>query len=220
MLDQRRLPPAPADRRPTSLRELVDSALNIVGLTEQLLEETLFQLREIRPIVTAAGEAYRAGQLTPLLRTINQVQSGANAIAVVVWTPIDVVRGVITTESPEPRREALEAATEWVGPARWVIERSDGVVDSVETLPGGAVVRWLRDRVLGAPTVVAIPENPVEPVRGLGGFAVWFRPLEVILPAVPLLTKATSVRLPGLAVAVPIIGVLRLPKRVRGPFAA
>jgi hypothetical protein len=73
--------------------EVARTSLNILRLTEELLEEVVFLLRSIRPVVSAVNTSRQADQFDTVLGTVQQVRQSADAIT---RTPIRIVRSVLT----------------------------------------------------------------------------------------------------------------------------
>jgi hypothetical protein len=72
--------------------EVARTSFNILRLSEELLEEVVFLLRSMRPVVAAVSTSRQADQLATVLRTLEQIQQSADAIT---RTPIGVVRSVL-----------------------------------------------------------------------------------------------------------------------------
>jgi hypothetical protein len=70
--------------------EVARTSLNILRLTEELLEEVVFLLRSMRPVVVSTS--HQADHFDTLFRTLEQIQHSADAIA---RTPIGVVRSIL-----------------------------------------------------------------------------------------------------------------------------
>jgi len=66
---------------------------NILRLTEELLEEVVFLLRSMRPVVETVSTAQQADQFDTVFRTLEQIQHSARA-------PIGVVRSVLAPVRP------------------------------------------------------------------------------------------------------------------------
>ena len=73
--------------------EVARSTFNILRLTEELLEEVVFLLRSMRPVVEAVSTAQQADNLDTVFRTLEQIQHSAR-------TPIGVVRSVLAPVRP------------------------------------------------------------------------------------------------------------------------
>ena len=90
--------------------EVARTSLNILRLTEELLEEVVFLLRSMRPVVVST--AHQADHVDTVFRTLEQIQHSADAIA---RTPIGVVRSVLGKERVDrpaelpPGRRGAEA---------------------------------------------------------------------------------------------------------------
>jgi hypothetical protein len=74
--------------------EVARTSLNILRLTEELLEEVVFLLRSMRPVVVST--AHQADHFDTLFQTLEQIQHSADAIA---RTPIGVVRSILAGRS-------------------------------------------------------------------------------------------------------------------------
>jgi hypothetical protein len=74
--------------------EVAKTSLNILRLTEELLEEVVFLLRSMRPVVVSTS--HQADHFETVFRTLEQIQHSADAIA---RTPIGVVRSVLAGRS-------------------------------------------------------------------------------------------------------------------------
>ena len=73
--------------------EVARTTFNILRLTEELLEEVVFLLRSMRPVVGAVSTAQQAGNFDTVFRTLEQIQNSAR-------TPIGVVRSVLAPVRP------------------------------------------------------------------------------------------------------------------------
>ena len=73
--------------------EAARTTFNILRLTEELLEEAVFLLRSMRPVVGAVSTAQQAGNFDTVFRTLEQIQNSAR-------TPIGVVRSVLAPVRP------------------------------------------------------------------------------------------------------------------------
>ena len=73
--------------------EVARSTFNILRLTEELLEEVVFLLRSMRPVVGAVSTAQQADNFDTVFRTLEQIQHSAR-------TPIGVVRSVLAPVRP------------------------------------------------------------------------------------------------------------------------
>ena len=73
--------------------EVARTSLNILRLTEELLEEVVFLLRSMRPVVEAVSTAPQADNFDTVFRTLEQIQNSAR-------TPIGVVRSVLAPVRP------------------------------------------------------------------------------------------------------------------------
>lgn len=79
--------------------EVARTSINILRLTEELLEEVVFLLRSIRPVVEAVRTAQQTDNFDSVYRTLEQIQHSARA-------PIGVVRNILTPGRPS-RTEGL-----------------------------------------------------------------------------------------------------------------
>jgi hypothetical protein len=68
--------------------EVARTTFNILRLTEELLEEVVFLLRSMRPVVGAVSTAQQADNFDTVFRTLEQIQNSAR-------NPIGVVRSVL-----------------------------------------------------------------------------------------------------------------------------
>jgi hypothetical protein len=73
--------------------EVARSTYNILRLTEELLEEVVFLLRSMRPVVEAVSTTQQADNFDAVSRTLEQIQNSAR-------TPIGVVRSVLAPVRP------------------------------------------------------------------------------------------------------------------------
>jgi hypothetical protein len=73
--------------------EVARTTFNILRLTEELLEEVVFLLRSMRPVVGAVSTAQQADNFDTVFRTLEQIQNSAR-------TPTGVVRSVLATVRP------------------------------------------------------------------------------------------------------------------------
>ena len=86
--------------------EVARTSFNILRLTEELLEEVVFLLQSMRPVVKAVSTAQQADQFDTVFRTLEQIQLSAQA-------PIGVVRSVLAPVRPSrggrgPRPPVIE----------------------------------------------------------------------------------------------------------------
>jgi hypothetical protein len=72
--------------------EVASTSLSILRLTEELLEEVVFLLRSIRPVVSAVNTPRQADRFDTVLGTLEQVRQSADTIT---RTPIRMVRSVL-----------------------------------------------------------------------------------------------------------------------------
>jgi hypothetical protein len=77
--------------------EVARTSLSILRLTEELLEEVVFLMRSIRPVVSAVNTSRQANQFDTVLGTFEQVRQSTDAIT---RTPIRIVRSVLTPARP------------------------------------------------------------------------------------------------------------------------
>jgi hypothetical protein len=73
--------------------EVARTTFNILRLTEELLEEVVFLLRSMRPVVGAVSTAQQSDNFDTVFRTLEQIQNSAR-------TPIGVVRSVLAPVRP------------------------------------------------------------------------------------------------------------------------
>lgn len=224
LLSQARAAPSPVTTL-SWLTDLVVTALNVLSLTEQVLEEALYQLRVMRPVVVDVGTVHRAWHLDPLFRTVDQIQKSASALSF-VWAPIAAVRGVIVIDRTKP--EVLPAPDsppaappDPDGPVRQLVAFGGRVVDRAETmLPGAGLARQIVERVLGGAGETGDPEPEEEleeePPAQRSMIELRFDPIEISVPRMTLRTPSVSIRIPSIGVAIPAMD-LRLPSwpRVR-----
>jgi hypothetical protein len=72
--------------------DVARSTFNILRLTEELLEEVVFLLRSMRPVVEAVSTAQQADGFDSVFRTLEQIQQAR--------TPIGVMKSVLTPVRP------------------------------------------------------------------------------------------------------------------------
>jgi hypothetical protein len=72
--------------------EVARRSFNILRLTEELLEEVVFLLRSMRPVVEAVSTAQQADNFDTVFRRLEQIQQAR--------TPIGVVRSVLAPVRP------------------------------------------------------------------------------------------------------------------------
>ena len=75
--------------------EVGRTSFNILRLTEELLEEVVFLLRSMRPVVGAVSNAQQTDNFDTVFRKLEQIQNTARA-------PIGVVRSVLAPVRPSP----------------------------------------------------------------------------------------------------------------------
>ena len=73
--------------------EVARTTFNILRLTEELLEEVVFLLRSMRPVVEAVSTAQQADNFDTVFRTLEQIQHSARA-------PIGAVRSALAPVRP------------------------------------------------------------------------------------------------------------------------
>ena len=73
--------------------EAARTAFHILRLTEELLEEVVFLLRSMRPVVEVVSTAQQADNFDSIYRTLEHIQHSARA-------PIGVVRNVLAPVRP------------------------------------------------------------------------------------------------------------------------
>ena len=86
--------------------EVAITSVKIMKNTEALLAEMVFHMNALRPAVGAVSQAYADGQFDQVFRTIDQIQQGTNAFAL-VFAPLTAVRdrfvpGTTVTVQPPP----------------------------------------------------------------------------------------------------------------------
>ncbi|MFC0453587.1 hypothetical protein [Rhodococcus jostii] len=79
--------------------EVAKTSFHILRLTEELLEEVVFLLRTMRPVVEAVSTTQQSDNFDTMFRTLEQIQQSADAIA---RTPINVARSVFAPARPSP----------------------------------------------------------------------------------------------------------------------
>jgi hypothetical protein len=72
--------------------DVARTTFNILRLTEELLEEVVFLLRSMRPVVEVVSTAQQADNFDTVFRTLEQIQQAR--------TPIGVVRSVLAPARP------------------------------------------------------------------------------------------------------------------------
>lgn len=102
--------------------ELAMTSVRIMKNTEALLAEMVFHLNALRPAVASVSQAYADGQFNQVFRTIDQIQSGTNAFAL-VFAPLTAVRdrfvpGTTVTVPPPPPAPAWAPAPRQAPPMR------------------------------------------------------------------------------------------------------
>lgn len=89
--------------------EVAITSVKIMKNTEALLAEMVFHMNALRPAVGAVSQAYADGQFDQVFRTIDQIQHGTNAFAL-VFAPLTAVRDrfvpgtTVTVQPPPPPR--------------------------------------------------------------------------------------------------------------------
>ena len=86
--------------------EVAITYVKIMKNTEALLGEMVFHMNALRPAVSSISQAFADGQFNQVFRTIDQIQQGTNAFAL-VWAPLTAVRdrfvpGATVTVPPPP----------------------------------------------------------------------------------------------------------------------
>ena len=81
--------------------EVAKTSFHILRLTEELLEEVVFLLRTMRPVVEAVSTGRQSDNFDTMFRTLEQIQQSADAIT---RTPIGVVRSVFAPARPVPEQ--------------------------------------------------------------------------------------------------------------------
>ncbi len=84
--------------------EVAKTSFHILRLTEELLEEVVFLLRTMRPVVEAVSTTQQSDNFDTVFRTLEQIQQSADAIA---RTPIGVVRSVFAPAVRRPSRSTI-----------------------------------------------------------------------------------------------------------------
>ncbi|MFC9357800.1 hypothetical protein ACFTZB_14665 [Rhodococcus sp. NPDC057014] len=102
--------------------EVGKTSFRILRLTEELLEEVVFLLRTMRPVVEAVSTGRQSDNVDTMFRTLEQIQQSADAIA---RTPIGVVRSVFSPARPAPQQ----------------VDRHPTVIDAEPPTPPGLAVR-------------------------------------------------------------------------------
>ncbi len=85
--------------------EVALTSVRILKNTEALLGELVFHLNALRPAVAGVSQAYAEGQFDQVFRTIDQIQHGTNAFAL-VWSPLTAVRDRLVPGLPMPQISA------------------------------------------------------------------------------------------------------------------
>ena len=73
--------------------DVARTSYNILRLTEELLEQVVFLLKSMRPVVETVSTAQQSDQFDTVFRTLEQIQHSARA-------PIGVVRSVVAPVRP------------------------------------------------------------------------------------------------------------------------
>jgi hypothetical protein len=85
--------------------EVAVTSVKILKTTEALLGEMVFHMNALRPAVFGVSQAYAEGQFDQFFRTIDSIQQGTNAVAL-VWAPLNAVRGrLIPGAPPQPAQQ-------------------------------------------------------------------------------------------------------------------
>jgi hypothetical protein len=125
--------------------EVAKTSFNILRLSEELLEEVVFLLRSMRPVVEAVSTVQQADNFESVYRTLEQIQHSAQA-------PIGVVRSVLTPVRPSrdgrgPRARVIEPEPQLQTPSVIRIasitdaDDDDRRVQRPGAHPGGGVLR-------------------------------------------------------------------------------
>jgi hypothetical protein len=186
-------------------------------LTEQLMEETVLTLRAARPVLEGVSTAYQAGHFDPLFRTIGQIQQSANAIAF-VWTPIDVVRGVVAPADrtiewhPQNVVRAITARPAGGGPSGVFAPVGWAVVIAKQagSLPGAGLVTGSARRLVGTlprSRNGRAPGAAVDRGAEAGPPALRIPALDLRLPRIDLHTPSLALQIPSIRVRVPLVSV-------------
>jgi hypothetical protein len=80
--------------------EVAFTWVKILKNSEALLAELVFHLNALRPAVFGVSQAYAEGQFDQLFRTLDQIQQGTNAVAL-VWAPLNAVRDRLVPGAPQ-----------------------------------------------------------------------------------------------------------------------
>ena len=110
--------------------EAAVTSVRLLKVTEELLSELLFHLNALRPMVTTMTQSYAEGHFDPVLRTLNQLQQGTEAMAF-AWAPLNTVREVVIPTqarrpaalppparpviTPVPAQPQAPTMSEWIG---------------------------------------------------------------------------------------------------------
>lgn len=165
--------------------EVAITSVKIMKNTEALLGELVFHLNALRPAVGAVSQAYADGQFDQVFRTIESIQHGTNAFAL-VWSPLTAVRdrfvpGTTVTvqppappppRSPAPRQAPPRAITPPPAPAPPSTSEYLGRIggkawDQASSLPGAGLLRRAGRplaQVWSAATPAPVPVEEIVPV--------------------------------------------------------
>ena len=102
--------------------DVAKTSFHILRLTEELLEEVVFLLRTMRPVVEAVSTTQQSDNFDTVFRTLEQIQQSADAIA---RTPIGVVRSVFAAGGPSPEQ----------------VDYHPTIIDAEPAKPSGVAVR-------------------------------------------------------------------------------
>nr|GLK38748.1 hypothetical protein GCM10017611_56180 [Rhodococcus wratislaviensis] len=102
--------------------EVAKTSFHILRLTEELLEEVVFLLRTMRPVVEAVSTTQQSDNFDTVFRTLEQIQQSADAIA---RTPIGVVRSVFAPARPSSEQ----------------VDYHPTIIDAEPPKPSGVAVR-------------------------------------------------------------------------------
>jgi hypothetical protein len=168
--------------------EVAFTSVKILKNTEALIGELVYLLSALRPAVAGVTQAYANGQFDQVFRTIDQIQHGTNAIAL-VWAPFTAVRDRLVpglspdvpVAQPMPRRQLPPPARPSAAPAHrqqsqlsppapstgeWLGRIGGQVWDQANTIPGAGLLTGPLRRVGSALADVALTDAEPRPVDG------------------------------------------------------
>jgi hypothetical protein len=161
--------------------EVARTSLNILRLSEELLEEVVFLLRSMRPVVAAVSTSRQADQFDTVYRTLEQIRQSADAIR---RTPIGVVRSALA-----PRRASRDGSADHL-PVIATRPRPERA--SWPLRPGG----WLAPDQAGDRHGRRVP--PAEHLLQTPSVVVRIASITVTMPSIAVGKPSRSLRLPGL----------------------